>query len=156
MGIRCGIFNRVAVGCRSKKLIAGVRYSFYLSDPGNKAKDCEECDQRTREQNNCHNFKQYQHSILTGKYEWLIMPSSVKPCLKISKTKFYECPMSAITGKTWGIIGMVNEITDQEGNILACAGKYEDIPSYLRDAIKIMRQERNRHRKEQMEKQRGK
>lgn len=155
MGICGGLFDSIADGGRGKKLIAGVRYSLYLSDPGAKKRDCDNCDQRIRENSNCHNRKRYLRPIATDK-ERLLVPASVKPVQKIHTTSFYECPVSAITGKTWQIIGMVNELISAEGEILACAGKYDEIPLYLRDAIKIVRQERNRHRAEQMEKQRGK
>lgn len=143
-------------GQRKKKLIAGVRYSLYISTPGKQAYQCKGCEKQDKR--NCHNVKKYKHSILTGVEEWKLVTPSLRHVLKVGQTKFFECPISAITGKTWKIVGLVNETTNSEGDILHLPfqGCYEDQPQWYKDAVVIVKSERARHRAEQMEKPRGK
>lgn len=86
------------------------------------------------------------------------MTGRQKPVLKVADTKFMACPVSSITTRTWEIIALVNQTTDAEGNILHLPfpGSYLQQPQWYREAVQIVRGERARHQREQMEKERAK
>lgn len=72
---------------------------------------------------------------------------------KIADTKFLACPASTVTPRSWQIIRLVNECTGGESCDLLhlpFAGTLLDQPPWFREAVQMMRQERARHRREQM------
>jgi len=81
--------------------------------------------------------------------------------LKIDCTKFMACPVSTITRRTWQILRLVNEVCGAENceilhlpfnNSDGGPGTILDQPTWFRDAVAIVRCERYRHRKEELEK----
>lgn len=78
------------------------------------------------------------------------LTKDIKHVAKILDLKFFECPVSVITKKTWDIIKLVNETTDENGKIihLPFNGSYLDQPPWYREAVIIVRTVRNKYRKE--------
>lgn len=142
---------------RSKKLLAGIRFSLWLSDAGS-SYDCSTCTTRERDNRNCNNRKERRYAILDGPQEWGLVPASLKPVLKIHRSKFFVCPMSVITPATWEMLRLTNACLTAEGDIacLPVAGGWLDQPRWFHQAVEIVRSERNRHRKEQFDRQKSK
>lgn len=75
--------------------------------------------------------------------------------LKEGDVKFFECPVSAIKQRTWDRIRLVNESTTGEHTDilhLPYPGTILDQPPWYREAVRIVRVERNEHRAREMEK----
>ena len=75
--------------------------------------------------------------------------------LKIGDVKFYECPTSAITPRTWDLMRMVNETAlgeNMEQLYMPDLGTIHDQPPRWREAVRIVRQGRAEHRSREMEK----
>lgn len=119
--------------------------------------DCLKCNERTRKTRNCRNKKKYKHKILIERQEWLSVSSHLRAVKKIAKIKFFECPQSAITKKTWNIIALVNEVTNKDTDILHLPfkGTILEQPEWFREAVKITKSERIKYQKEQLEKRNG-
>lgn len=84
-----------------------------------------------------------------------MVSSTLRHVLKVADTKFFECPQSAVKSKTWQILSLVNETTGGENTDilhLPYPGTILDQPPWFREAVRIVASERNRHRREQMEK----
>jgi hypothetical protein len=65
--------------------------------------------------------------------------------LKIDDLKFFACPLSFISSKSWQMLELVNETTDLEtGRILHLPypGTITQQPEWYREAVKIKRNER--------------
>lgn len=65
--------------------------------------------------------------------------------LKIDNLKFFQCPLSYITPRSWRILDLVVETTSGEtGEILHLpySGSYLEQPAWYREAVKIRRNER--------------
>lgn len=137
------------VGGGSKKLIAGVRFG--LRSP---AYRCDDCAQQTKR--NCHNAKGYRDP-LARKDEWKEWPASLRHVEKWGDLKLFACPLSTITAQTWQVLRIVNQTTDADGCIrqLPYPGAYLDQPLWYRQAVEIVTKERAEHRKDEMEKRRG-
>jgi hypothetical protein len=118
--------------------------------------DCETCTEKKREQKNCHNRKKLIKTIV-HKSEWLSWPESLKPYGgKWGDLKFYECPRSAITSKTWEILALVDETTeynpstkDTRTTSLPFEGAWLDQPEWYRQTFSIVKRERMLHQPEQ-------
>ena len=108
------------------------------------------CDERQRKNRNCRNHKRLNYLIATGRAEWLLVSGGIPHVVKVLDTKFYACPSSIITRKTWKILELVNDTTDAETNIinLPFPGAYLDQPPWYREAVRIVRTQRARYRKE--------
>lgn len=119
--------------------------------------NCSKCGERTRESRNCRNKKKYKNTILIERQEWLTVSSHLKAVKKIAKIKFFECPQSVITQKTWGIISLVNEVTNKDTDILHLPfeGTILDQPQWFRAAVKMMKSERIKYQREQIENKNG-
>ena len=119
--------------------------------------DCSDCSDKKREVRNCHN-RQHFASPLLLKEDWKSISATHKHILKVGDLKFFECPASAITRKTWDIISLVNETTNTDGDILHLPfdGTFLDQPSWYREAVRVTRRERAQHTKESMRKAREK
>lgn len=93
-----------------------------------------------------------------GRDEWLQVPAGLRHVLKIDDLKFYQCPVSCITPRTWRMLRTVNETTNADGDILHLPypGTILEQPEWYREAVQIVRSERARHRREEMEKLRNK
>ena len=76
-----------------------------------------------------------------------ITRKDLKP-LKTQTGRFYACPVSVITENTRSIMDLVNNTTDIDCNILHMPfpGSYLDQPRWYRDAVNIIRNERNKKR----------
>lgn len=109
---------------------------------------CDDCDERKREKRNCHNRKGFKYPIAEKKL-WNIT-AKIPHVVKVLDVKFHACPVSSITGKTWQILKLVNETTDENGNILHLPyeGAYLDQPQWYRDAVSISKRLRIEYRKE--------
>lgn len=84
-----------------------------------------------------------------------MLPGSVKAVLKVYRTKFFACPLSVVTPSTWELLRLVNNCITAENGDIAClpfAGGWLDQPRWFHQAVDIVRNERNRHRREQLEK----
>jgi hypothetical protein len=106
---------------------------------------------------NCHNRQRLNWGIV-DKSEWLQIPGDLRPVLKLDDLKFYQCPVSSISQKTWQILELVNETTNAECDILHLPyqGTILDQPIFYREAVKIVRNERNKHRQRKMDEMRQK
>lgn len=65
--------------------------------------------------------------------------------LKIDSLKFFSCPTSFITARSWELLELVNETTDLEtGTILHLPfpGSLTQQPEWYREAVKIKKAER--------------
>lgn len=94
---------------------------------------------------------------MQGKDEWCQVSSTVRHVLKIDDVKFYECPASAITARSWQLMRLVNETTGGDHTDilhLPCPGTILDQPPWYREAVQIVRHERAAHRAKMMEKNR--
>lgn len=96
---------------------------------------------------------------MLGKDEIMQVPASLKPALKLGDIKFYHCPMSCITPFSWQLLELVNETIDGDGNFVnighlpSLAEEIQTIGEQkYREAVKIARSERARHRKEEFDK----
>jgi hypothetical protein len=79
--------------------------------------------------------------------------------LKIYHSKFFSCPLGIITPASWELLRLVNNCITAENGDIAClpqSGGWLDQPRWFQQAVDIVRNERNRHRKEQSEKARVK
>lgn len=117
--------------------------------------ECRTCDERKREQRNCHNRRRLRHSILQGAEEWRTISSTQRHVLKAGDIKFFECPTSAIKHRTWQILRLINEtIGGEQGDILHLPypGTILDQPQWYREAVRIVRAERAEQRRAQIEK----
>lgn len=97
------------------------------------------------------------HLILQGADEWRQVSSRYRHVLKLGDMKICACPVSTISSRTWQILRLVNETTDPETTsirILPFDGGLLDQPLWYRQAVEIVRSERNRHRKEELDKKR--
>lgn len=77
--------------------------------------------------------------------------------MKIGDLKLFACPVSTITAKTWQILKLVNETTHPETTTilhLPFDGSILDQPAWYREAVTIVREERNAHRLAEMKKPR--
>jgi hypothetical protein len=95
------------------------------------------------------------YEILEGVKEWRSISRTMLHVLKIDSTKFFSCPIGCITKSSWQILRMVNDLCGAENcEILHMPfeGTYFDQPPWFLDAVRIVRQERARHRKEEFEK----
>jgi hypothetical protein len=132
-----------------------VRFSYLSSGDKTDTYDCSKCDERGREFKNCHNRHRVKHPILKGKNEWIMVTSTLRPIVKVDDIKFYECPVSAISHRTWQRIRLVNETTDPEHtNILHLPfpGTFLDQPPWYRQTVQIVRQERAANRQRELDK----
>jgi hypothetical protein len=68
--------------------------------------------------------------------------------------RFYECPVSCITKRTWSIIKLVNECLDAEGNLiqLPFPGCLTQQPKWFRQAVQVVKTERAEYRARELEK----
>ena len=73
---------------------------------------------------------------------------------RVFDLRFYECPASCITRKTWGIARLVNECLDAEGNLiqLPFPGSLTEQPTWFRQAVQLVKYERAEHRAREIEK----
>lgn len=117
------------------------------------ALDCSTCDERTRKKKNCNN-RQGRIKTIVHKSEWLKWPENLKHVDKWGDLKFFECPRSAITNRTWELIGLVNETTNLEGEVLHLPfdGTWLDQPEFYRTAVQIVKRERIDHKNKQIAK----
>lgn len=109
--------------------------------------DCSNCPEKKRKQRNCHNKQRRKESIV-DKVDWQEWPASLKPVQKWSSLKFYECPRSAVTNRTWDILGLVNETTNCDGEVLHLPfpGAWLEQPQWYRQAVQVVKSERAIHR----------
>lgn len=98
------------------------------------------------------------HPVLTGAAEWRRVSASLRHVLKIADTKFFACPVSTITRRSWDMLALVNQTTSAEGNILhlPLPGSYLQQPAWYREAVQIVRSERARHQREELDKEKAK
>lgn len=90
-------------------------------------------------------------TILNGAEQWRQVGAQRKPALKIlfAPTKFYECPLSAITPHTWALLGILNNsISAESGDLLQLwePGSQRDQPAWFMELIRIGRSERAGYR----------
>lgn len=113
---------------------------------------CPTCKAKTRKQKNCHN-RQKRKETIVFKDDWGKWPKKLKFMAKWGEgpttIKFFECPKSAITRKTWEILALVEQTTDYNpscrGTSIAALpfeGAWLDQPPWYRQAFKIVRDER--------------
>ena len=64
--------------------------------------------------------------------------------LKIDRTKFFQCPLQVVTGRTWRMLDVAGETTDHNGNViqLPYPGAYQDQPVWYREAVRMLRNEK--------------
>lgn len=115
--------------------------------------NCADCKGRKKKVRNCDNVNGYKKT-LSNKGEWGLWPPALKPAIKLGDLKLYECPLTAITGRTWDIIRIVNQTTDDSGKILHMPypGSYLEQPEWYREAVEITQRERAEHRRKQLDK----
>lgn len=121
--------------------------------------DCTTCEQKKKALRNCHNHADVLHPILNGPEDWKLYPPEKKPVAKLDRTKFFACPVSTITPHTWEMIRLGNAcLTGEDDAIttLPFSGGYLEQPPWFREAMEIIRGERGRYRKEQLEKLKNK
>lgn len=86
--------------------------------------------------------------MLIGPDEWnLWVPTSYHDyeVVKIDDLKFFVCPLTYITRRSWELLDLVNETTNLEtGQVafLPCPGSYLEQPGWYREAVQIKRGER--------------
>lgn len=124
--------------------------------------DCASCDERLKNKRNCRNRKGFIETILVGANEWASISSKHRPVLKLDDLMFMACPTSTITPKTWEALGIVNNcITAEHGDwhhfpypnkVTGLPGGLFDQPGWLVEAVAMVRNERNTHRRKIMEK----
>jgi hypothetical protein len=75
--------------------------------------------------------------------------SSQGPSLKFNEVIFKQCPVSAITPKTWEILRIVNTTTDGECNIILPyrGSSYKDQPKWYLQAVEIVRNARAKNQR---------
>lgn len=86
--------------------------------------------------------------MLVGDHEWnILVPTGYhqNEVQKMGDLKFFECPQSFITRRSWQIIALVNETADADGNILHLpfSGTILEQPLWYRGAVKMVRSERH-------------
>lgn len=125
--------------------MAGVGFSL-ATNPGEY--DCKKCDERRRNKRNCHNRKGVKYPI-AEKEIWHIT-GNTPHVLKVLGIKFHACPRSSITGKTWQILKLVYETTNENGEMLHLPfeGAYLDQPPWYREAVSVTKSLRNKYREE--------
>lgn len=104
---------------------------------------------------NCHNRRHLKHTILKGVHDWRQVSSTLRHVLKIGDIKFFECPVSAITPRTWARIKLINETArgeHMENLYLPNPGTIQDQPPWYREALRIVQHERAEHRAREMKK----
>jgi hypothetical protein len=118
------------------------------------ALDCTDCTDKKRKQKNCNNWQGRRESI-THLSEWNKWPESLKPSEKWGDLKFWECPRSAITTRTWEILALVNETVNSDGDVLHLPfeGQWLKQPQWYRQAVSIVKRERADHRSKELAKQ---
>jgi hypothetical protein len=86
------------------------------------------------------------------KDDWRSISTAHRAVLKLGDLKFFECPVSAITRKTWDILALVNETTDGDGNILHLPfeGTIIEQPDWYRQAVKLSKKERADNQRERL------
>lgn len=106
-----------------------------------------------RENRNCRNRKKLKHNIIAGRENWRQVSATLRNVLKIDDLKFFECPQSAITQKTWRILSLVHETTNNDGDILHMPfeGGILDQPPWYREAVRMVKRERAAHQKRKIE-----
>lgn len=64
--------------------------------------------------------------------------------LKIDRTKFFQCPLQVITGRTWRMIEIVGETTNIDGGVThrPYPGAYLQQPVWYREAVRMLRNEK--------------
>lgn len=64
--------------------------------------------------------------------------------LKIEETKFFQCPLQAISGRTWRMLEIAGETTDHNGNVVQrpYPGAYQSQPAWYRHAVRVLRNEK--------------
>jgi hypothetical protein len=64
--------------------------------------------------------------------------------MKFGEVKFYQCPVSLITPKTWEILKIVNTTTNGDCNIIFPykGASYTEQPRWYLQAVEIVRQAR--------------
>jgi hypothetical protein len=73
-----------------------------------------------------------------------MVPGALKHIDKIDDLKLFECAGSLVTRSTWQIINLVGEITDQDGRQTHYPlGNVLEQPGWLREAVRMMRTEKN-------------
>jgi len=93
--------------------------------------------------------------ILKGRDEWRQVSASIPHVLKIGDTKFFECPVSAIKPRTWGLMRLVNETAlgeHMEQLHYPEPGTILDQPPRWREAVRIVRQEHAEHKAREFDK----
>jgi hypothetical protein len=115
-----------------------VWYGIGLSRPGADVYDCQQCTEKKRDARNCHNRKGRRDNILE-KLEWQTASRDIR-AIKIGEVKFYRCPISTITRKTWEILKVINATTDVDGNIIIpyVGQSYTDQPEWYKQALNIV------------------
>lgn len=123
--------------------MGGVWYSLHISDPAKTPYSCSECTEKKRKARNCHNRNGYKHDILV-RQEWKTSPV-YKTEIKFGDVKFCQCPVSAITSKTWELLKIVNRTTDNDCNITMPyrGASYSDQPEWYFQAVDIVRHARS-------------
>jgi len=96
---------------------------------------------------------------MVSKPEWIKWPESLKPSYKWGEgetaVKFYECPRSVITDRTWRMLSLVNETVNADGEVLHLPfpGAWLEQPQWYRQAVSIVKRERADHRSKELAKQ---
>jgi hypothetical protein len=140
MGNDGGNVNRDINGGRSKKLLAGIWFSLYLSDTGGEKYECNGCKKQVKR--NCHNRKGVLHPVISKKEKhYFCRELDQHRVIKINDLLFYECPLSYVTPKTWRILQLINDTTDGDCNIttLPYKGAFTDQPDWYKEAVRIVR-----------------
>jgi hypothetical protein len=86
------------------------------------------------------------------KEDWKSVSVKLRSVLKVGDLKFFECPMSVISKQTWAVLGIVNETTDGDCNILHMpfVGTIFDQPQWYRTAVKLVKSERSNNQRERL------
>ena len=104
---------------------------------------------------NCHNRRGIRHPILQGAKEWRQVSSTLKHVLKIGDLKFFSCPVSTVTRRTWDLMRLVNEtVSSEHCDILhlIAPGTILDQPPWFLQSVRTVRSERTEHRRRELEK----
>jgi hypothetical protein len=116
--------------------------------------NCTDCKEKKRNKRNCNNRQNRRESI-THRDEWYLWPESLKPVQKLGDLKLWECPLTAISRRTWEILALVNETTNIDAEVLHLPfnGAWLDQPKWYRQAVSIVKVERAKHRQKEAAKQ---
>ncbi len=141
--------GREALGCGAAKFFGACRFSLWLGIRGGSGEwNCRDCGGETRRERNCGNLKGLRYPTLYGSDEWnQWVPASYHDLevLKVDDLKFFVCPLSFITSRSWELLELVNETTRGEnGEIIhmPLPGSYLEQPGWYREAVRIKRGER--------------